>query len=140
MINALDISTSGLVAQRIRLNAISSNMANMSTLRNENGEVEPYQARFPIFQTSDEVTTPYGTSGVEVAAIETEQVEPNYKFQPNHPLAIKEGKWKGYVAYPNINMVNEFVDALEATRAYEANIGVIEATKSMGNQTLKIVG
>lgn len=140
MINALDISTSGLVAQRIRLNAISSNLANMSSLRNENGEVEPYQARFPIFETSDQVTTPYGASGVEVASIETEQVEPSYKFQPNHPLAIKEGKWKGYVAYPNINMVNEFVDALEATRAYEANIGVIEATKSMGNQTLRIVG
>jgi flagellar basal-body rod protein FlgC len=140
MINALDISTSGLVAQRIRLNAISSNLANMSTLRNENGEVEPYQARFPIFETSDEVTTTYGAAGVKVASVETEQVEPNYKFQPHHPLAIKEGKWKGYVAYPNINMVNEFVDALEATRAYEANVGVIEATKAMGNTTLRIVG
>jgi flagellar basal-body rod protein FlgC len=140
MINALDISTSGLVAQRIRLNAISSNLANMSTLRNENGEVEPYQARFPIFETSDEVATTYGAAGVKVASIETEQVEPNYKFQPNHPLAIKDGKWKGYVAYPHINMVNEFVDALEATRAYEANVGVIEATKTMSSQTLRIVG
>ncbi len=140
MINSLDISTSGLIAQRIRLNAISSNLANMSTLRNEQGEVEPYQARFPIFETSNKVTTPYGAAGVEVASIETEQVEPNYKFQPNHPLAIQEGKWKGYVAYPNINMVNEFVDALEATRAYEANVGVIEATKTMGNQTLRIIG
>ena len=140
MINALDISTSGLVAQRIRLNAISSNLANMSTLQNEKGEAEPYQARFPIFETSNEITTPYGAAGVQVASVETDTAEPNYKFQPNHPLAIKEGKYKGYVAYPNINMVNEFVDALEATRAYEANIGVIEATKSMGNQTLRIVG
>ena len=140
MIGAFDISTSGLVAQRIRLNAISSNLANMSTLRTENGEAEPYQARYPIFETNDDLTTPYGASGVKVATVETETVEPRYKYQPNHPLAIKDGPRKGYVAYPNINMINEFVDALEATRAYEANIGVIEATKSMGAQTLRIVG
>ncbi len=140
MIRTFDISTSGLVAQRVRLNAISSNLANMSTLVNENGEAEPYKARFPVFETNDEIATPYGASGVKVASIEVEQSEPRYKYQPNHPLAIKEGKYKGYVAYPNINMINEFTDALEATRAYEANIGVIEATKSMGNQALRIVG
>jgi flagellar basal-body rod protein FlgC len=140
MISTFDISTSGLVAQRIRLNAISSNLANMSTLRNENGEVEPYQARYPIFETHDEIKTPYGASGVKVASVETEEVEPLYKYQPSHPLAIQEGPKKGYVAYPNINMINEFVDALEATRAYEANVGVIEATKAMGSQTLRIIG
>ena len=63
----------------------------------------------------------------------------NYKWQPEHPLAIKEGRWEGYVAYPNINLTTEFVDALEATRAYEANIGVIETTKNMGQQSLRIL-
>ena len=140
MIGAFDISTSGLVAQRIRLNAISSNLANMSTLRDENGEVAPYKARYPVFETDTEKKTPYGAAGVKVATVETEEVEPRYKYQPNHPLAIQEGPRKGYVAYPNINMINEFTDALEATRAYEANIGVIEATKAMGAQTLRIVG
>ena len=140
MIGSFDISTSGLVAQRVRLNAISSNLANMSTLRDENGEVEPYQARYPVFETDNEKTTPYGASGVKVASIEVDEVEPRYKYQPNHPLAIKDGPKKGYVAYPNINMINEFTDALEATRAYEANIGVIEATKAMGSQTLRIIG
>ena len=140
MIGAFDISTSGLVAQRIRLNAISSNLANMSTLRDENGEVAPYQARYPVFEADNEKSTPYGAAGVKVASVETESVEPRYKYQPNHPLAITEGEHKGYVAYPNINMVNEFTDALEATRAYEANVGVIEATKAMGAQTLRIVG
>ena len=139
MIGAFDISTSGLVAQRIRLNAISSNLANMSTVVNENGEAQPYQARYPIFETNDNVATPYGASGVKVASIEIENSEPRYKYQPNHPLAIKEGPKKGFVAYPNINMINEFTDALEATRAYEANIGVIEATKAMGNQSLQII-
>ncbi len=140
MIGAFDISTSGLVAQRVRLNAISSNLANMSTLRDENGEAAPYQARYPIFETDTDKSTQYGAAGVKVASIETEQLEPRYKYQPNHPLAIQQGPRKGYVAYPNINMINEFTDALEATRAYEANIGVIEATKAMGAQTLRIVG
>ena len=111
----------------------------MSTTRDENGEIQPYQARFTVFQTDDAVQTASGAIGVKVASVETETVEPEYKYQPNHPHAIKEGQWKGYVAYPRINMTAEFVDALEATRAYEANIGVIEITKNMGQQTLKIL-
>ena len=139
MASAFDISTSALVAQRVRLNAISSNLANMSSLRNENGDVEPYQARFVVFQTDEDLSTPDGAAGVKVASVETETMEPNYKYQPNHPLAIQQGDHKGYVAYPNVNMTAEFVDALEATRAYEANVGVIEATKNMGAQALRIL-
>jgi flagellar basal-body rod protein FlgC len=139
MISAFDISTSALVAQRIRMNAISSNLANMSSIRDENGDLQPYQARYVVFQPDEELKTAYGAQGVKVAAVETETVEPDYRYQPGHPLAIKDGEWKGYVAYPRINMTTEFVDALEATRAYEANIGVIEVTKSMGQQTLRIL-
>jgi flagellar basal-body rod protein FlgC len=139
MIPALDISTSALVAQRARLNAISSNMANMSTTRNENGEIAPYQARYVVLQTDDSLKTPQGAMGVKVAAVETENVEPRYKHEPNNPLAIKSGKWKDYVAYPDINMTTEMVDALEATRAYEANIGVMEVTRGMAQQTLRIL-
>ena len=135
MITALDISTSGLVAQRVRLNAISSNLANMSSLRAENGELKPYQARYAVFQSDPTVATRHGAVGVKVASVETENVEPLLKFQPNHPLADS----RGYVAYPNINMTREFVDALEATRAYEANVGVIEVTKNMSLQTLRIL-
>lgn len=139
MIPALDISTSALVAQRTRLNAISSNLANMSTTRNENGELSPYQARYVVLQTDDSLKTPQGAMGVKVASVETETIEPRYKWEPNSPLAIKEGKWKDYVAYPNVNMTTEMVDALEATRAYEANIGVMEITKGMAAQTLRIL-
>jgi flagellar basal-body rod protein FlgC len=139
MITALDISTSALVAQRTRLNAIASNLANMSATRNENGELEPYRARFVVLQTDDELVTSQGAAGVKVASVETEQIEPLYKYQPNHPHAIRDGQWKGYVAYPNIDMTTEFVDALEATRSYEANIGVIEITKNMSQQTLRIL-
>ncbi|MEC8433393.1 MAG: flagellar basal body rod C-terminal domain-containing protein, partial [Planctomycetota bacterium] len=64
---------------------------------------------------------------------------PNYRWQPDHPLAIKTGKHKGYVAYPKVDMNTEFVDALEAVRAYEANVGVMEITKNLGQQTLRIL-
>ncbi|MFO0922789.1 MAG: flagellar basal body rod protein FlgC [Pirellulales bacterium] len=138
MITSLDVSTSALVAQRTRLNAISGNIANMSTLQNEEGKNEPYQPRFVVFQT-DENQTEGGASGVKVARVEVEDMDPLYRYQPDHPLAIQDGPKKGYVAYPNINMNEQFVDALEASRAYEANIGVMEVTKSMSRQTLSIL-
>jgi flagellar basal-body rod protein FlgC len=140
MLKALDISTSGLVAQRIRLNAIAGNLANMSSLRNEKGEIKPYQQRFVVFQPDEDMQTRDGAVGVKVSEIRTENVEPDYRYQPTHPLAIKAGKMKGYVAYPKIDMMSEFVDSLVATRAYEANLGVMEISKNMEEQTLRIIG
>ena len=135
MFNALDVSTSALVAQRTRLDTISSNLANMSTTRNEQGEAEPYTPRFVTFQTDADLTTSGGGQGVKVASVEYADVEPNMKYIPGHPDANNEG----FVAYPNIDMTTEFVDALSATRAYEANIGVIEITKDLGQRTLQIL-
>jgi flagellar basal-body rod protein FlgC len=135
MFNALDVSTSGLVAQRARLDAISSNIANLSTTRNERGEREAYTPRYVTFQTDDQVSTTGGGSGVRVASIEYAQVEPKIKHEPGHPDADENG----YVAYPNIDMTTEFVDALEATRAYEANIGVMEIAKDLGQRMLQIL-
>jgi len=139
MLSALDISTSALVAQRTRINTIANNLANLSTTRNEAGQIEPYRARYPIFQTDDKVGGPMGAAGVKVGSVEIDQGEPDYRYEPGHPDAIDEGPWKGYVAYPNINMMAEFTNALDATRAYEANIGVIEVTKDMSQQTLRIL-
>src|SRR5688572_1405528 len=127
MYTAFDVSTSGLVAQRTRLNAISSNLANISTTRNEAGEAVPYTPRFVVFKTDEETQTTGGGQGVVVDRVEYANVEPNMKYEPSHPDANADG----YVAYPNIDMTTEFVDALGATRAYEANIGVIEVTKDM---------
>ena len=139
MFASLDISTSGLIAQQTRLTAVSSNIANVSSLRNENGEIAPYRARYPVFVADEEQATASGAVGVKVSSVETETIEPRYKYQPNHPLAIRSGKHRGYVAYPNINVMAEFVDALEATRAYEANLGVMDLTKNMAQQTLRIL-
>lgn len=139
MFNAIDISVSGMVAQRTRLNAISSNIANVSTTHNEAGEAAPYQARFAVFAVDDGVRAPLDAVGVRVASIETSTAEPRWRFQPNHPDAVKEGPRAGYVAYPNIDLTTEFVDSLEATRAYEANLGAIEISKDLAQQTLRIL-
>lgn len=138
MLQALDISTSALTAQRVRLNTVSSNIANISSLTDENGNAEPYRARHVVFQTDDQLSL-HGAAGVKVSEIKTEEADPLYRYEPNHPLAIQEGKWKGYVAYPNINLTGQMVDALEATRAYEANIGVMEITKDLSRESLSII-
>lgn len=138
MFSSLDISASGLAAQRMRMNAISSNLANISTTHNEQGEPEPYQPRFVIFEADDSVGGK-GAAGVRVGQVEVDPVEPLWKYEPNHPDAVKEGPKKGYVAYPNVNMMTEFTDALEAARAYEANLGAMDISKDLLNQTLKIL-
>jgi flagellar basal-body rod protein FlgC len=135
MFTSLDVSTSGLVAQRARLNAISSNIANMSTTRDENGEAAPYQPRYVTFETDTSLTTSGGGAGVRVGSVEYSDEPPKMKYEPGHPDADEQG----YVRYPAVDMTTEFVDALEATRAYEANIGVIEVTKNMAEQALRII-
>jgi len=138
MLSALDISTSALVAQRTRLNAVSGNIANISSLKDENGEANPYRAREVVFQSDDQMSI-NGAAGVKVDEVKISEADPLYRYHPNHPLAIKDGKWKGYVAYPNIDLTTQMVDALESTRAYEANVGVMEITKNIGRETLTIL-
>ena len=78
---------------------------------------------------------PQGAAGVRVSSVETEHIEPRYKYDPNHPDADS----RGYVAYPNVDLTTQFVDSLEASRAYEANIGLIEISKDLFQQTFRIL-
>ncbi len=135
MLSALDVSTSALVAQRARLNTISSNLANMSTTRNEFGESEPYQPRYVTFQTDTSIATPNGGVGVRVGDVEYSTDPPRMRYEPGHPDADENG----YVRYPAVDMTTEFVDAMEASRSYEANIGVLEVSKNLIQQSLKII-
>ena len=135
MLSSFDISTSALVAQRARLNAISSNIANMSTTRNEQGEPEPYVPRYVTFQTDSNITSYGGGEGVKVGSVDYSTEPPRMKYEPGHPDADKDG----YVRYPSVDMTYEFVDALEASRSYEANVGVIEVSKDITNNTLRII-
>ena len=138
MFSALDVSTSGLAAQRVRMNASSQNIANLSTTHNEQGERVPYQPRYVIFQTDDSVGKD-GAAGVRVGSVQIANLPPRWKFDPDHPEAMKDGPHQGYVAYPNINMMTEFTNAMEAARAYEANLGAMEITKDLEQQTLRIL-
>lgn len=138
MFTAIDVSTSGLVAQRC-INTIAGNLANLSTTHNELGEAKPYQPRFVTFQADSSIGGADGTAGVRVDSVEISNIEPVWKYQPGHPDAIKSGEREGYVAYPGVDMTLEMVDAIEASRAYEANLGVIQVSKSLNAQSLKIV-
>jgi flagellar basal-body rod protein FlgC len=134
MFSSLDVSTSGLVAQRARMTVIANNLANLNTTRNEAGEAEPFQPRKVIFQADDSLGGA-GATGVRVAAEVDRGVEPKEKYEPGHPDADA----RGYVSYPGTNMMTEMTDAMEAARSYEANLGAIEIAKDMARETLRIL-
>ncbi len=137
MLSALDISASGLVAQRMRMIQISNNIANIKSTHTSSGEKTPYQPKTVVFETDESGSN--GSAGVKVSSVETVQAEPIWKREPNHPDAVKSGPHAGEVAYPNIDLMNEFTNALEAARSYEANLGAIDISKDMEQQTLKIL-
>ncbi len=143
MFGALDISTSALVAQRVRMDTIAGNVANAFTLKRADGEPGPYRRRVAVFAPgSPSPDRPDGRRmgpGVHVARVLEDSSPPHYVFDPDHPLAIRSGKWKGYVAYPNVDLGTEMVNAVEAARAYEANVTVLAATKSMITNSLKLL-
>ncbi|MHC5024971.1 MAG: flagellar basal body rod protein FlgC [Planctomycetota bacterium] len=133
MYGALDISTSGLVAQRTRLNVVAANLANKDTILNAEGEYEPYRRRFVTLATGDPVRD--ATTGVHVDSIGIDDGELTPRYEPGSPWADPSG----YVYYPNVQMPVEQINAMAATRAYEANITAIEATKSMINVALQLL-
>src|SRR5687767_10838233 len=133
MFDSLDISASGLMAQRTRMDTIASNIANMNTTRNARGEAEPYRRRFAVF-ASGRGDAP-GRPGGQVKKIEIDKAPFRKEFQPNHPDADPQG----YVSYPNIDLAVEYVNALEASRAYEANVTAMEVTKAMMNASLRLL-
>lgn len=134
MYGALDVSTSALVAQRIRMDTIAGNVANHGTAARPDGKPGPYQRRVPIFAAGNPAEGKRAP-GVHVAEIVKDPSPPSLRYEPEHPLAND----KGYVAYPNVNLAVEMVNAVEAARAYEANITVIGSTKNMISVSLKLL-
>ena len=134
MFGSLDISASALVAQRTRLNTISANLANQNSITNADGEYEPYRRRIPIFAAGDPASGK--PRGVHVREIAFDDAPLQMKYMPDHPFANEEG----YVGFPNVNSTVEKINALEAMRAYEANINAAEATKTMMSQALRLMG
>ncbi len=133
MFGSLNISTSGLVAQRTRMETIAANLANKNTVEDANGNYAPFRRRIPIFATGD----PHSGSanGVHVDEIMLDPAPFRKVLDPTHPFADKDG----YVQMPNIDTTTEMINAIEATRAYEANITAAEATKSMIQSSLRLL-
>ena len=117
---------------------VSQNIANMKSTRNEKGESAPYQPRSVVFQSEESAENP-GIARVTVSAVVPRNIEPIWRDEPGHPDAAKAGPHAGQVAYPNIDLMTEYTNALEAARSYEANLGAMDITKDMEKQTLRIL-
>ena len=132
MFGALDTSTSALVAQRTRMNAISANIANRGANFDANGENNPFQRRITILAPGDPATG--NPNGVHVKEI---LLDPEYQFK--HDPTNKHADENGNIKTTNIDPMLEQVNAVEASRAYEANIAAAEATKSMIQTSLRLL-
>jgi len=136
MFDTLDISASGLQAQRIRMDTIAANIANMNVTRDPAGRPNPYRRRFAVFaQNMASHGEDAGKPGVHVAKIMQDPSDFQKRFQPGHPDAGPDGM----VRYPNIDMSIETVNAIECSRAYEANVTAMEVTKGMLNASLRLL-
>ena len=127
------VSASGLQAQRQRMNLIASNMANAHTTRTENGG--PYRRKDAVFSVQPIAADPgEGLEGVHVVDVQEDQAPPQMVYDPGHPDADKDG----YVASPNISVIEEMANMMMATRAYEANVAAFNISKAMLMKTFEI--
>lgn len=141
-LTGMRISGSGMAAQRMRMNTISSNIANINTTQTPEGG--PYRRKDIVFEAMPDgksfgevlsSTDPKAQySRVQVVDVLPDTKAPILKYEPNHPDANEEG----YVAYPNINLMEEMTNMIQATRSYEANVSALQASKDMALSALEI--
>jgi len=139
--SSMNVSSSALSAERTRMNLISGNLANASATRTPEGG--PYKRKDAVFSATP-VENRFsraldGATGREVRQVEVVQIledrnPPRMQYDPSHPDADPQG----YVAMPNVNVVEEMADMINATRTYEANVAAVQAAKSMALKTLEI--
>ena len=146
--NSMNIAATGLTANRMRLDVIADNMANVNTTRTDEGG--PFRRSRVIMRPR--VDAPYWRSpflpesmdngigrGVRVAEVQKDNsTEPRYVYDPTHPDAILTGPREGYVEMPNVDVVTEMTDMISASRSYEANAAIIEGSKAMFQRALDI--
>lgn len=138
-----DVSASALTAQRLRMDVISSNIANAETTRASyvNGEYQPYKRKTVVFEPVQQQSFSSmldnqmkGVSGLKVSKIEEDSEPFKLVYNPSHPDANAEG----YVQMPNVDVTKEMVDMISASRSYEANVTAINASKAMFAKALEI--
>jgi len=139
LFSALQVSASGMSAQRARAELLVQNMANAETTRTPAGG--PYRRQDAVFSTEDQ-TSPFSAvfqneigTGVAVADVLEDQSAPDMRYQPGHP----DANAAGYVAYPKMNPAEEMVDLVNASRSYQANIAAMSAVKDMISHSLDIM-
>lgn len=143
MFTSFDINASGLSAQRYRMDIISENVANANTTRTQDGT--PYVRKVvtfsekgrqtPFSRVLNKATDHYSGTGVKVNGVyEDTQTPMNMVYDPSHPDADENG----YVTYPNVNIVTEMTNLIDATRSYEANATAFNASKSMAMKGLEL--
>lgn len=142
LFQAFDICASGMTAQRFRTDIIAENVANVNTTRTEDGT--PYRRKMVTFAERDKDTfhtlytnrmRRYGGNGVKVAKVlDDEETDYIMKYDPSHPDADENG----YVSYPNVNIVQEMTDLIDASRGYEANVTAFNSVKNMAQTGLQV--
>jgi len=146
--NSISVAATGLTANRVRLDVIANNMANVSTTRTTEGG--PFRRSRVVMRPVTE--SPFWRSpflpdsmddglgkGVRVLEVQKDlKTEPRYVYDPTHPDAILSGPREGYVEMPNVDIVTEMTDMISASRSYEANAAIIEGSKSMFQRALDI--
>lgn len=143
MFDSFDINASGMTAQRFRMDIISQNVANANTTRTEDGS--PYvrkvvtfvekDSQTPFHQVLNKATDRYSGKGVKINGIyEDTRTEMNMVYDPSHPDADENG----YVTYPNVNIITEMTNLIDASRSYEANATAFGASKTIATQGLNI--
>ena len=142
--SSMNVSSSALAAERTRMNLISSNLANANATQTPEGG--PYKrkdavfAAIPAAKTFERVLNKAAgvqdIRQVEILQIVEDQSPPRLQYDPSHPDANSQG----YVAMPNVNVVEEMTDMINATRTYEANVTAVQAAKTMALKTLEIGG
>jgi len=130
--SSMQISATGLAAERLRMDTITSNMANASTTRSADGS-GPYVRKVAVFQEALDANK--DMAGVKAVKIEKDNSPLRKIYDPTHPDADKT---TGYVTMPNVNVLNEMADMMVATRSYEANVDTFNALKSMFSKALEI--
>lgn len=142
MFGSFDISSSGMTAQRLRMDIIADNIANINTTRTEDGG--PYRRKLPVFQENGATSfkellqakmgSESSNYGVKVINISEDSSPFKMIYNPGHPDANEDG----YVAMPNVDLTSEMVDMISASRAYEANVTALNTSKNMAMKALEI--
>lgn len=130
LFNVFNISGSAMSAQGQRLNVVASNLANADSVTSSNGQ--PYRTKHIVFSAVP--VNANGAQGVKVQQVVEDQSDPQLKYDPKHPLADANG----YVAMPNVNVTEEMVNMISASRSYQNNVETMNAAKSMLLKTLTI--